>query len=179
LPRSTRLTRADIVPPTLLRRIAQFCAADCVEFVGMVVQRKGRQPIGLQHSISVQRFDTRNGHRGVASPNPSNNLVEHLINRKIGRVENMHTPSRVTELPIGPTLPTRRIEFAAAYHILPPLGIDDVHARPRRPGQHILCHSICSTPSEGGPNALHRGNRGERHEFRQCGALTGKPVFRL
>ena len=78
-------------------------------------------------------------------PNPSNNLVDHLINRKIGRVENMHTPSRVTALPIGPTLPPHRIELSAAYHILPPLGIDGVHALPRRPGQHILCHSMCST----------------------------------
>jgi hypothetical protein len=171
------LTRADIVPPNTTLRIAQFCAADCVEFVGMVVQRKGRQPIGLQHSISVQRFDTGNGHRSVASPNPSNNLVDHLINRKIGRVENMHTPSRATALPIGPTLPPRRIEFAAAYHILPPLGIDDVHALPPpKTAYPVSLHVLHA--SEGGPNALHRGNRGERHEFRQYGALTGKPVFR-
>jgi hypothetical protein len=56
----------------------------------------------------------------------------------------MHTPSRVTALPIGPTLPPHSIELSAAYHILPPLGIDGVHALPRRPGQHILCHSMCS-----------------------------------
>ena len=78
-------------------------------------------------------------------PNPSNNLVDHLVNRKIGRVENMHTPSRVTALPIGPTVPPHHIELSAAYHILPPLGIDRVHALPRRPGQHILCNSMCST----------------------------------
>jgi len=82
----------------------------------------------------------------MARSNPSNNLVDHLINRKIGRVENMHTPSRVTALPIGPTLPPHRIEFSAAYHILLPLGIDSVHALPRRPGQHIVCNSMCSTP---------------------------------
>jgi hypothetical protein len=57
----------------------------------------------------------------------------------------MHTPSRVTAFPTGPTLPTHRIELSAAYHILPPLGIDGVHALSRRPGQHILCDSMCFT----------------------------------
>src|SRR5262249_45971205 len=77
-----------------------------------------------------------------------NDFVDDLIDRKIGRVENMYTPSRVAALPINPTLPPHGIELSAAYHILPPLGIDRVHALPRRPGQHILCRSMRSAPSK-------------------------------
>jgi hypothetical protein len=62
----------------------------------------------------------------------------------------MHAPSRVTALPIGPTLPPHRIELSVAYHILPPLGIDGMHALPCGPGQHILCNSMCSAL----PNAV-------------------------
>jgi hypothetical protein len=74
--------------------------------------------------------------------NPGNNSLDHLINRKIGHVENVHTPSRVTALIFGPTLPPHRIDLHAAYHILPPLWIDGMDALPRCPRQHILCRSV-------------------------------------
>jgi hypothetical protein len=80
--------------------------------------------------------------------NPSNNPLNYLINRKIGRVEDMHAPSRVTTLPIVPTLPPHRIDLRAAYHILPPLRVNGMHTLPRRPGQHILCRSVRSTFSK-------------------------------
>jgi hypothetical protein len=80
--------------------------------------------------------------------NPSNDPLNYLINRKVGRVEDMHAPSRVTTLPIVPTLPPHRIDLCAAYHILSPLRIDRVHALPRRPGQHILCRSVRTTLSK-------------------------------
>src|SRR5215469_7552161 len=57
----------------------------------------------------------------------------------------MHAPSRVTALPVDPALPPHRIDLCAAYHILPPLRIDGVHALPRSRRQHILCHAVRST----------------------------------
>ena len=64
---------------------------------------------------------------------PGTDELDDLVNPKLGGVDYVDTPARISTAPAGPTLPAHVIECRAANQVLAPLRIDGVYPLPGGP----------------------------------------------